>query len=166
MSYYADEHYAVYHEVRVFASKQHDCDAVLCSEPIRKGDPYWRISIVYDGRAETVKRCVRCQAIHLHLRDLGDDTWPDERLACGQDYAEEWGGPPPAEIAALAFWKAGEALPADTRCVYTDPGRMPTLRCYDWRNPYWREQQPAQWHTCGRTTAPHGNPCNGGDAMS
>jgi hypothetical protein len=137
MSYQADERYDVYHEVRVFARKEHECDSVLCSEPIRKGDSYWRISVVFDGRARTIKRCLRCQHIHVHLRELcsdaGDaftDMWPDERLACGLDYAEEW-GPIPQEIAALAFWKPGEPLPCDTGCYPTGRwGENTTTCCY------------------------------------
>lgn len=118
MSYHADESYDVYHEIRVFASKPHECDAVMCDQPIRKGDPYWRIQIVYDGRAETIKRCIRCQVIHEHLRGLGGgESWPDERLNCGQDYRDEWGRDPPADIQALAFWRPGEKLPATERCT-------------------------------------------------
>lgn len=145
MSYAVDETYDVYHEIRVFARKAHECDAVLCSEPIRPGDAYWRIQIVHDGKAQTIKRCVRCQAIHEHLRGLGQgERWPDERLACGQDYAEEWGGPPPAEIAALAFWKAGEALPADVPCT----PRNPRAECYQWYMAPGRFA--AQWASCQR----------------
>lgn len=125
MSHYADEQYDVYHEVRVFAVQAHECDAVMCDQPIRKGDAYWRIHVVYDGRAETIKRCVRCQTIHEHLRGLGDDMWPDERLNCGQDYREEWGTDPPADIQALAFWRAGEPLPQIHRSVFLDRHGVP-----------------------------------------
>jgi hypothetical protein len=107
---------------------------VLCSDPIRKGDSYWRISVVFDGRARTIKRCVRCQHLHVHLRELcqaaGDaysDMWPDERLACGLDYSEEW-GPIPQEIAALAFWKPGEPLP----CALTARCQRGELRWEHW----------------------------------
>ena len=61
--------------------------------------------MVYDGRAETVKRCLRCEAMHEHLSTLGrdQDMYPAERLDCGQSYKDEWGKEPPPEIAALAF---------------------------------------------------------------
>lgn len=151
MSHYCDDSYDVYHEVRVFASKEHECDAVMCDEPIRKGDPYWRVSVVFNGQAETIKRCIRCQTIHEHLRDRGEDTWPDERLACGQDYEEEWGRPPPPEIQALAFWRAGEKLPARHPCTWFSPyahalGSVPT--CYQWTSA--RRYHTAQWAACKR----------------
>lgn len=132
MSFQADGTNDVYHEVRVIARKQHECDSVLCSDHIRPGDAYWRISIVFDGRAETVKRCLRCQHLHEHLRVLcrrmGDSMWPDERLACGLDYAEEWGDVP-EHIAALAFWRPGDPLPCDTGCYPTDQWGQNTDPC-------------------------------------
>ena len=62
------------------------------------------MTLVFDRSAETVKRCLRCQAIHKHLRtvDRWGDTWPAERLDCGESYESEW-GPVPDEIAKLAF---------------------------------------------------------------
>ena len=115
MSYYAEETYTIYEEPTLKARKEHTCDA--CKEPIRIGDTYTRVFLLYDGRKETIKRCTRCQAIHKHLRELSrehrdGEMWPRERLNCGQDYAEEWGGEPPPEIAALAFLLPGEPLPA------------------------------------------------------
>lgn len=150
MSYCADEQYDVYHEIRVFAVKPHECDAVMCDQPIRKGDPYWRISVVYDGRAETIKRCIRCQAIHEHLRGLGDDTWPDERLACGRDYREEWGEDPPAEIQALAFWRQGDKLPANYRCTPREYGVGVTC----WANHWWALNYGAACKPQGRHQQP------------
>lgn len=102
MSYQADEKYAVYSERFPRARKPHVCDA--CRETIRIGDRYARVGTVFDNRAETIVRCLRCQTIHEHLRTLGDgDSWPDERLDCGEEYESHWEQPPPAEIAALAF---------------------------------------------------------------
>lgn len=104
-----DEIYAVYDEQNPTARKEHVCCA--CSEVIRKGHSYYRVSVVFDGGAETFKRCSRCQVIHKHLRDVGDgDGWPDENLNCGSGYEDEHGGPPPDNIAALAF-----ALPGETQ---------------------------------------------------
>lgn len=159
MSHYADEQYDVYHEVRVFARKPHECDAVMCTDPIRVGDPYWRISTVYDGRAETIKRCVRCQAIHEHLRTLGDDTWPDERLDCGEWYRDHWGEDPPPEIQALAFWRPGERLPCDSLCTVETSLRAD---CYDWRR-RWRQYDTAHFGRCKREdvdSRAHRNPCS------
>lgn len=108
MSYSAEEKYDVYDERRQRSRKARDCEA--CCETIRPGDLYYVIGIVYDGTAHSVKRCVKCQRIHEHLRHLGDsETWPREKLNCGEDYEEEWGRPPPEEIQALAFMTPDEA---------------------------------------------------------
>jgi hypothetical protein len=107
VSHSIDETYEVYNEVSRTARKGHICDA--CDEPIRPGDRYCSVHVVFDHNAETIKRCLRCQEIHNHLRDLGGgETWPAERLDCGEDYREHWGREPPAEIAALAFATADE----------------------------------------------------------
>jgi len=105
MSYTCDEYYAVYNEKVRTANKEHNCSA--CLEKIHKGDCYTYVSIVFDGTAWSVKRCARCQAIHEHLRALGTDSWPKERLDCGQSYEDEWGECPP-EIEKLAFALPGE----------------------------------------------------------
>ena len=104
-----DELYEVYDEQRVTARKAHQCSA--CSETIRPGDRYVRVKMVFDGSAETIKRCARCQSIHEHLRDTAPgcgDVWPDEKLDCGDSYEDVFGEPPPDEIAALAFWRPGD----------------------------------------------------------
>ncbi len=103
MSQSCDETYDVYQEVERKARKEHRCSA--CQEVIPKGRRYFAISMVFDGSAESLKRCFRCQSLHLHLRDnceSFDRLWPDERLNCGQSYEAEW-GELPADIAALAF---------------------------------------------------------------
>lgn len=109
MSHYSEEYYSVYDETRPKARIEHTCDA--CGDKILAGDYYWRIAIVFEGSAEAVKRCLRCQQIHVHLRGLGDDMWPDEKLDCGEEYEHHWGKKPPPEIAALAF-KTREELQA------------------------------------------------------
>lgn len=107
MSHSCDEQYDVYDERFPRARKQHRCDA--CRETIPAGHRYARVSVVFDKSADTYKRCMRCQRIHEHLRDLAPgDTWPDEQLACGETYQNEWGEDPPPEIAALAFALPGE----------------------------------------------------------
>lgn len=107
MSHYSDESYDVYNESARRARKEHKCDA--CKETVRKGDLYHVIGAVFEGGAESFKRCVRCQRIHLHLRELAPgEMWPDEKLACGEEYRQHWGREPPEEIAALAFATADE----------------------------------------------------------
>lgn len=102
MSYEFDERYDVYDERYPVARKEHRCEA--CRERILRGDRYTRVGVVFDGIAYEIVRCLRCQAIHRHLRTLGTcDQWPDERLDCGEEYADHWGSEPPPEIAALAF---------------------------------------------------------------
>lgn len=108
MSHCVDERYAVYSETRRRAIKTHKCSA--CKETIQRGHTYHVIAIIFEG-VESLKRCERCQKIHLHLRGLGDgDMWPDERLNCGEEYKEHWGREPPPDIAALAFALPGETI--------------------------------------------------------
>ncbi len=106
----ADETYAVYDEKCPVARKEHTCDA--CGEIIAQRQRYYRIGMVFDDIASTVKRCVRCQRIHEHLRDeaRGSGEWPDEDLGCGHDYEDTHGRAPPDAVAALAF-----ALPGETQ---------------------------------------------------
>lgn len=110
MSHSCDEYYTLYNETSRRARKPHACDA--CRETIPPRAVYWRVFTVFDGDATLYVRCSRCQAIHLHLREKcaasGSDMWPDERLACGLKYEDEW-GELPEEIEALAF-----ALPGDS----------------------------------------------------
>ncbi len=111
MSHYADDTYDVYVEVKRKARKEHLCCA--CSEKIRIGDEYSVTKAVFEGTVRTYKRCLRCQKIHKHLRDVCNDRasgemWPDEELNCGEEYKDHWGVEPPEEIAALAFALPGE----------------------------------------------------------
>jgi len=108
VSHYYDEQYSIYNETNRVARVEHKCDA--CGEPIRVGDKYARVFICHESSKENLKRCARCQKIHAHLRNLGEDMWPDERLSCGEEYEAHWGEKPPEDIAALAF-----ALPGETK---------------------------------------------------
>jgi len=103
MSHYADEPYSVYRERVVKARKAHQCSA--CGWSIQPGDYYANVATVFDGKAETIKRCGSCQTTHKHLRKLccDEDMWPDEKLGCGLAYENEWGGEPPEDIAVLPF---------------------------------------------------------------
>lgn len=105
---YDAEPYAVFDEERRVAGKTHMCDA--CDEPIAKGQSYVRFFGVWDGMAEAVKRCLRCQRIYQHLVDKGapHDMFPAQRLDCGQTYRDHWDEDPPEDIAALAFALPGE----------------------------------------------------------
>jgi len=109
MSHQIDECYSVYKERMIWSTVIHLCGA--CGEEIRIGHLYTRVSIVFDGSAQTVKRCLRCQTIHIHLRGLDKfgETWPNEDLSCGKDYREEWGVDPPERIQRLAFMTQAES---------------------------------------------------------
>lgn len=113
MSHGTDGQYAVYDETLFKARKQHECGA--CEQPIRKGDNYTRVFTLFDGCTDTVKRCARCQTLHMHLREkcngpkrFHDRLWPAERLDCGENYRENWGEEPPMPIQELAFLLPGE----------------------------------------------------------
>lgn len=117
MSHAIDEYYSDYTEVCTKSDSARRCDA--CRETIPSGVAYWDIAITHgdpssedpdDRDEEEVTRCQRCQAIHLHLRELGKNSemWPAEALDCGEDYEEHWEKQPPPEIAALAFLTAAD----------------------------------------------------------
>ena len=132
MSCSIDEYYAQYDEAMKHALEDIKCSA--CAETIQSGQIYTLVAIwrqedatedgdgegyeagnesddglfLTDEPSETLNRCARCQAIHVHLRDLGQEMWPDEQLNCGEEYEEHWGKEPPPEIAALAFALPGE----------------------------------------------------------
>lgn len=110
MSLPIDFTYADYTETLRCSAEERKCDA--CKEPIIAGHCYYDIDITVteaddwgDGlEEERLTRCVRCQRIHEHLRTLAPfEMWPDECLACGEEYTEHWGKEPPPEIAELAF---------------------------------------------------------------
>lgn len=108
MSYSADEIYEFYTERMQRAKKQHRCCA--CNEEIRLKDQYAYISAAFAGEFVTFKRCLRCQAMHNHLRLYGDgDLWPDERLNCGEEFKRHWGFDPPSDLIKLAFITKDEA---------------------------------------------------------
>jgi len=101
MCHSSEETYDVYDETKRQARKRHACSA--CKEIIEPKDFYWHVALIFDSEARTIKRCLRCQTIHVHLRSLSDELWPDERLNCGNEYEEMWGRLPPETIAGLAF---------------------------------------------------------------
>ena len=107
VSHPIDATYDAYNETWRRARKEHACNA--CHRPIVIGERYARIFIRYGG-IEVVVRCARCQTIHEHLRTLDPgESWPAERLNCGEEYREHWDRDPPELIAALAFATAAEA---------------------------------------------------------
>jgi hypothetical protein len=101
MSYQPEYNYEVYHEVKHKARTEHKCNA--CGEKISIGHRYTSLTIIWDGNVRCYKRCLRCQALHVHLRQKDPEMWPDELLSCGKDYRGEWGEDPPAEVEMLAF---------------------------------------------------------------
>ena len=112
MSHSCDEYYTVYIKKARKARKSHVCDA--CERTIKPKSYYMDIRTVFDGRAETIKRCGSCEVTHRHLiklcQELADgELWPDEKLGCGLDYKEEWGDAPPLEIARLPMLSDVEA---------------------------------------------------------
>ena len=108
MSYSYSDTYDVYQEDIRKARKEHECSA--CELPIRPGDYYCAVFVVFDGKSKQFKRCGACQTTHKHLRELCEpnEMWPKEDLSCGLDYEEEWDSEPPDDIAALAFMSADE----------------------------------------------------------
>lgn len=115
MSQYGDgDTCSVWSDRWLRAKKEHRCHA--CHEPIKPGHRYHVTFSVFDGNADTTKRCERCQAIFEHLSgrmvNEGDnEEYCDHRLACGHEYKERWDEEPPPEIAALAFWLPGDPVP-------------------------------------------------------
>lgn len=108
MSHAIDSHYSVYTRATVTARKAHECCA--CEVPIAPGHRYVRVFVLFEGAAETFKRCLRCEAIFNALVDVlrDRDEWPDEDLACGHTWEENDNGPLPDDIAQLAFLSADE----------------------------------------------------------
>lgn len=108
MSHAIDEVYGDYTETLRSAATEHECSA--CHDPIAVGHRYYDVTWEWEGEDDGCLRCLRCQAIHEHLRTLAPgDMWPDEELNCGEEYEEHWGEAPPPEIAELAF-KTGAEL--------------------------------------------------------
>lgn len=71
------------------------------------------------------------------------DMWPDERLGCGLDYADEWGDDPPPEVQALAFAsdaERGELL-------------SPLARLRDWARGERLQRTPPRCMNCNMTHA-------------
>jgi hypothetical protein len=109
MSHEVDELYAVYRvTVRRSRRDRHCC---ACGLQIHAGDRYADVRMVFNDKAETLHRCGRCAVVHAHLvKQCGSsDIWPDERLDCGLDYANEWGGDPPEDVQAVVFATSDEA---------------------------------------------------------
>jgi hypothetical protein len=97
----------VWRETKRRARKEHKCSA--CKETIERTHFYIEHFSLFDGDIDTLKRCIRCETIYQHLRDISDvDSPPMPRLDCGHKYRDCHSNPCPPEIEALAF-----ALPKD-----------------------------------------------------
>jgi hypothetical protein len=85
---------------------------MACREAIEPGHRYIRTAMLFDGRWDHMKHCVRCSAmlvaIQTRWREAGEDVvYIDAHLDCGESWADLFGEPPP-EIQALAFALPGE----------------------------------------------------------
>ena len=112
MSQWSDECSTIANFRTIKARKEHKCHA--CNERIAPGETYQCDSFLFEGEWNTVKRCARCELMYRHLdgrmREERDwDTYCDSELKCGHEYEEEWGEPPPEDVAALAFMTPEEA---------------------------------------------------------
>ena len=112
MSFEPDEYCEVFEVSHRKARKHHKCSA--CDGPIRPGDRYVNVFTVFQGDAETIKRCLRCDAIFCAIEQrLGSKgemyQQPMQNLDCGHTWQENFGEEPPETIAALAFMTPDEA---------------------------------------------------------
>ena len=86
----------------------HKCDA--CGEAIRRGDRYSYTFSVFEGEPDTVKRCARCEMMYRALVPIQpEDTACDPELKCGHTWEDNFDGPPPDDVARLAFVTPDEA---------------------------------------------------------
>lgn len=103
-----DEYPDVYSNGLRRARKEHECDA--CAETIRRGDRYHYTFCVFEGSANTTKRCARCELMYRALLPLIDDeSTCDPELNCGHTFENNFGEAPPPELARLAFVTPDEA---------------------------------------------------------
>lgn len=91
------------------ARKAHECCA--CDLPIRKGDRYHVLRTLYDGSWSTSKHCARCWTMCDLLAAAPFTDGVVLTLDCGVSWEDASGEPPPAYVAALAFWLPGDPLP-------------------------------------------------------
>lgn len=92
------------------ARKPHRCTA--CREVIQPGTEYCAIKLKFEGDFESFKQCPRCRAMYRYLVAVSDDAVA-LNLDCGHTWSDVFDRDPPPEIAALAFWRPGDALPGD-----------------------------------------------------
>jgi hypothetical protein len=103
-----EEPFDVYRDGIRRARVAHKCSA--CGETIRRGDQYHYTFTVFEGSAETIKRCARCELMYRVLVPIqSDDMACDPELKCGHTWEDNFREPPPPEVAALAFLTPDEA---------------------------------------------------------
>lgn len=108
MSFAVDGWASFYRATTRRARVTHRCSA--CGLQVAPGERYQEIRLAYEGRAETIKRCGRCETLYRHLSSLCDGFRAiDQTLDCGLSYAEEWGCEPPEDVQAAVFATADEA---------------------------------------------------------
>jgi len=126
LSHEVDEAYDLYHKTRRKARKEHRCCA--CGETILSGHVYVYVGLVWEGRGENYKRCLRCDTIFDAIvarqqaasRHGYADQWPDEDLNCGHTWRENFEEDPPEEVARLAFMSREEAQETLTKKMGAD----------------------------------------------
>ena len=87
------------------ARKEHRCFA--CREMIRVGDRYHSVAQVTDGEFDVYKHRARCWAMCNAILEAGAEAvqWD---LHCGESWEDAFGGPPPDDVARLAFLSPDE----------------------------------------------------------
>ncbi len=115
MSLSCDETCTVHRSAVRKARKAYKCSA--CRANILPGHYYRNVFLVFDGDAETIRRCGSCDTTWQHLYQLCQEhnkdhrnyetLYPDEKLSCGLKYEDEWGDLPD-DIAALPLLSADE----------------------------------------------------------
>lgn len=142
-------------ETRRRARVNHTCGA--CRETIERGQVYVFEAFGGSFGIQTTKRCLRCELIYEHLIEVSPaGEFPDAHLNCGHTYEEVHDEPPPAWLAALAFWRPGDPLPATRACS----SHLPNSYCSRWRGYWSRCVVSAEYGTTtGWRDASHRNPC-------
>lgn len=98
---------------------------------IRRGDLYYSVRQLFDGRWECINRCARCQAMFRFLSSqMGSYEVCDQKLNCGHKWEDNFDELPPVVVQALPFLTHDEAQILLTRWptedIYT-PREKPEL---------------------------------------
>lgn len=102
----SDFAWEVYRTEKRRARKPHKCCA--CGIDIRIGDKYIHVFAAGDGDIFKYDRCLRCEFIFKEIQNRSPYDAISDTLSCGHTWEENFGEPPPPEIARLAFISADE----------------------------------------------------------